>query len=115
MDLSKLVEAAIAAHAHDPALHRVLTTELPAMAPFVDLQAVRKDVSVRLEQFFEAHATAIAPRSPSAAAFLAERTIEGVVHGAVIDRPEALTPDLARDLAAMLARHLTGARDASGA
>lgn len=110
-DLVALIEAAIAAHAHDPALHRVLTTELPAIAPFVDLDAVRGDVSVRLERFFEAHAQAISPRSPSSAAFLAERTIEGVVHGAVIDRPEALTSDLARDLAAMLARHLTDPAD----
>lgn len=107
-DLLGLIEAAIAAHAHDPSLHHALSTQLAAMAGYIDIDAVRREISARLEAFFETHSAKIAPRTASQAAFLAERTIEGVVHGAVIERPEALTPDLAKDLAAMLARHLAG-------
>ena len=108
-DLRTLVDAAVAAHQVDPALHEALTACAPTLAPYVDFAAIRSDLSGRLTMFFEGYAHAIAPHDPAYAAFLAEHTIESVVHGAVLHAPERLNPALACDLARMLARHLTGA------
>lgn len=108
-DLKTLVDAAVAAHQVDPALHEALTACAPTLAPYVDFAAIRADLSARLTVFFEGYAQAIAPHDPAYAAFLAEHTIESVVHGAVLYAPERLNPALARDVARMLARQLTGA------
>jgi AcrR family transcriptional regulator len=106
-DLRAIIDAAVAAHQVDPRLHEVLTACAPSLAPYVDFPAIREDLSSRFTAFFTGYAREIAPHDPADAAFLAERTIESVVHGAVIYAPERLNAGLADDLARMLVGHLT--------
>ncbi|MFP4518108.1 MAG: TetR/AcrR family transcriptional regulator [Oceanicaulis sp.] len=105
-DLRAIIDAAVAAHQVDPALHEALTACAPTLAPYVDFPAIRADLSHRFAAFFEQYAAEIAPRAPADAAFIAEHVIESVVHGAVLYAPQRLGPALAEDLAKMLAGHL---------
>lgn len=107
----EMVRAMIAAHAVEPALHRVLMEQTPR---------VGRDRAATLEHRFEElvltylqqHRDAIRPKNLSLAAFIVVQVTEALTHAAVLDRPDLLTSDAFVDeVAELLVRYI--ARDAS--
>lgn len=89
----EMVRSMIAAHAVDPALHRVLMEQAPRVVPTnrgVDLER-RFEALVRT--YLEAHRATIRPRNLPLAAFVVVRITEALAHAAVLDRPDVLTSD----------------------
>jgi hypothetical protein len=91
-----MIEAIIDAHAPDPELYELLSTEVPHRAEGT------KDFSTRLHSAFR---LAIAsrthelrtPRDLDTVIFIVTNMIDALAHGAVLRRPTGLSLDAAKD------------------
>lgn len=83
------VRAMLKAHALDPALHRVLVTQVVHVgsAAVAEIEC-RAHAIVR--GYLEYRKAELAPRDLDTAAFVLVTTVEAITHRAVIDRPELL-------------------------
>ncbi len=95
--VARFVDAMLALHRDEPRLHRVLFEEAPLPA------AVRRRVQAREDAFAERVAALLAAREGGdpalfrAAAHVAVRTVEGLVHGFVLHPPASLDEAAFRD------------------
>jgi AcrR family transcriptional regulator len=90
--LHQLVKAALAAHAVNPSLHRVLNEQIPRSEEMRKLAETKMELMLR--SFLEQRCDLIQPKNLDLTVFIVGRTIEALTHGAVLDRPELLKNDL---------------------
>jgi AcrR family transcriptional regulator len=103
--LRQIVKAAIAAHAVNPKLHRVLHEQIPNSEVIRHLDQAKTENQLR--SFLERHADQLQPQNLELTVFIVERTIRALIHGAMVDAPELLkTGELEQEIMAMLSAYL---------
>jgi AcrR family transcriptional regulator len=103
--LRQIIKAAMAAHAVNPRLHRVLHEQIPHSEVMQRLDEAKMENMLR--SFLEQRCDQLQPQNLDLTAFMLERTIRAVIHGGMIDRPELLkTGELEQELMAMLTAYL---------
>jgi AcrR family transcriptional regulator len=107
--ISQLVTAALAAHAVNPDLHRVLNEQIPRS------EQMRKFAEAKMERmlrsFLEKRCDLIEPKNLDLTVFIVGRTIEALTHGAVLDRPELLNNEqLEQEITILLSSYLVKKR-----
>lgn len=99
----------VQSHLIDPALHRVLSDEVPRLGSLDWKKAFTARMEARVRAMLEARRNEIVVADLDLAVYVVTRTVEAVVHNAVGQRPQALTSGaLAEDLTRMLVGYLTG-------
>lgn len=82
-----MVRALLAAHQVEPDLHRVLEKEFPFFDAPHEESAADNSIFRRVRQLLEEHRAEVAPRNLDLATWIVLRTIESLVHAAVIEPP----------------------------
>lgn len=103
--LRQIIKAALAAHAVNPKLHRVLHEQIPHSEVMKRLDQAK--VENLLRSFLAQRSDQLRPKNLELAVFMVERTIRALIHGAMIDHPELLkTGELEQELTLMLSAYL---------
>jgi AcrR family transcriptional regulator len=103
--LQQIIKAAIAAHAVNPKLHRVLHEQVPHSDVMQQLNQVK--IENLLRSFLAERCDQLQPENLDLTVFIIERTIRGLIHGAAIDHPEFLkTGELEQELVTLLSAYL---------
>ncbi|MBD2232998.1 TetR/AcrR family transcriptional regulator [Phormidium tenue] len=103
--LRQIVKAAIAAHAVNPKLHRVLHEQIPHSDVMRRLDEAKMENMLR--SFLAQRSDQLQPKNLELTVFMVERTIRALIHGAMIDRPELFnTEEFEQELMAMLSAYL---------
>lgn len=111
--LAEVIRAAIEhnvqSHLIDPALHRVLSEEVPRLGKLDWQAAFVERMTSRVRAAFEARRAEIVVPDLDLAVYMVTRTVETVVHNAVTQRPQDLRSGaLAEELTRMIVSFLTG-------
>lgn len=103
--LRQIIKAALAAHAVNPKLHRVLHEQIPHSEVMQRLDKAKMDNLLR--SFLAQRCDRIQPKNLELTVFMVERTIRALIHGATSDRPELLkTGEFEQELMVMLSAYL---------
>lgn len=103
--LRQIIKAALAVHAINPKLHRVLHEQIPHSEVIRRLDEATMEKMLR--SFLAQRRDQLQPKNLDLTAFIIERTIRSLIHGVMIDRPELLkTGELEQELMAMLTAYL---------
>jgi AcrR family transcriptional regulator len=104
--LGRIISAAIAAHAVNPDLHRVLNEEVPRRDRRRNL--ADQKVAGMLRTYLEHNVNRLHPQNLDLTAFILARTVEALTHAAVLDYPELLATqgELEQEITMMLAKYL---------
>ncbi|WNZ43607.1 TetR/AcrR family transcriptional regulator [Leptolyngbya boryana CZ1] len=103
--LRQIIKAALAAHAVNPKLHRVLHEQIPHSEVMKRLDQAK--IENLLQSFLAQRSDQLRPKNLELAVFMVERTIRALIHGAMIDHPELLkTGELEQELTLMLSAYL---------
>jgi AcrR family transcriptional regulator len=106
--LRQIVKAALAAHAVNPKLHRVLHEQIPHSQVMRQLDQAKMENQLR--SFLAQRSDQLRPQNLDLAVFIVEHTIRALIHGAIIDHPELLkTGELEQELMTMLSAYLVKA------
>ncbi len=89
----EMVRAMIAAHAVDPALHRVLMEQAPRVVPTDRAAELERRFEALVLTYLGAHRGAVRPRNLPLAAFVVVHVTEALAHAAVLDRPDVFASD----------------------
>lgn len=89
--LPELVKAAIAAHAVNPKLHKVLDEEVPRIGRLKQGANAEEQINTMLRTYLERWRDRIHPQNLDLTVFILERTVESLTHAAVIECPELLS------------------------
>jgi len=93
--LRALIRAGCEAHRIHPALHKILTEQVPRVGRFAKVMDTHRTVTAMVERFLRAHIDELAPgRDPVIAATVIETAVEALVHKAVIERQDLLADGL---------------------
>jgi AcrR family transcriptional regulator len=102
--LPELVKANIAAHAIEPALHKVLHEQVPRLNQAESENSMTK----LLQNYLAEQCDRLTPQNLEYIVFIVERTVEALTHAAVIERPELLhNRQLEQEINQMLLCYLT--------
>lgn len=103
------VGAMVAAHAVDPALHRVLIPQLMALG-LHHLDEFQRPVLAIVRAWLELHRHEILPKNLDVAAFVLVASVEAATHGAYLDVaiPEPDPDALREEVSALVLRYLLG-------
>jgi len=89
--LPELVKAAIAAHAVNPKLHKVLDEEVPRIGQLKQIDnAAEEQINALLRAYLEKWCDRVKPQNLDLTVFILGRTVESLTHAAVIEHPEYL-------------------------
>ncbi len=103
--LRQIIKAALAAHAVNPKLHRVLHEQIPHSEVMQRLDKVKMENLLR--SFLEQRADQLQPKNLELTVFMVERTVRALIHGAMVERPELLkTDEFEQELMMMLSAYL---------
>jgi Tetracyclin repressor-like, C-terminal domain len=103
--LQRIVKAALAAHAVNPKLHRVLHEQIPHSEVLRRLDEAKMENMLR--SFLALRCDQLQPKNLDLTVFIVERTIRALIYGAIIDYPELLkTEELEQEMMTMLAAYL---------
>ncbi|MGG6269288.1 TetR/AcrR family transcriptional regulator [Leptolyngbya sp. AN03gr2] len=103
--IRQLVAAAVAAHAVNPKLHRVLHEQVPHSE--VMRQFDQAQMENLLRSFLSERCDQLQPKNLELTIFMIERTIRGLIHGAMTEHPEFLqTGELEQELTILLFAYL---------
>lgn len=103
--LRQIVKAALAAHAVNPKLHRVLHEQIPHSEVMRRLDEAKMENMLR--SLLAQQSDQLQPKNLDLTIFMVERTIRALIHGAMIDHPELLkTGELEQEMMVMLAAYL---------
>lgn len=103
--LRQIIKAALAAHAVNPKLHRVLHEQIPHSEVMKRLDQAK--IENLLQSFLAQRSDQLRPKNLELAVFMVERTIRALIHGAMIDHPDLLkTGELEQELTLMLSAYL---------
>jgi AcrR family transcriptional regulator len=92
----KLVAIAVTAHRVDPALHRVLTEQIPRVGEFAALATFDRENFALFRGYLERHRHQLRVTDLELAAFVCVTSIEALAHNAVLHNSEAFA-DAAMD------------------
>ena len=81
-----IVAAAIEAHRVDPALHRVLSEQIPRTGRLAHVEAINREAHALLGTYLERHRDEIRVADLGLATFVCGTTIEALSHNAVLHR-----------------------------
>lgn len=84
-----LIRAGVDAHRINPALHKVLTEQVPRVGHLKVAMNTSKVLTERLATYLTRHTSRLGGRDPKLLAFVVETVVEALTHRAVIDRPSA--------------------------
>lgn len=87
-----LVRALVEAHRLEPALHRVLESEVPHLDRFEGVDAIDRSFVARVRAMLEAHRSEIRMRDLDVATFILTQSLHPLIHAAAIDPPGSLSP-----------------------
>jgi AcrR family transcriptional regulator len=97
----------LAAHAADPALHRVLSALAPRVVGAEALRAFERTVQRTVREALALYADEIRPKNLELAAFVVAQCLESLTHGAVVHHPTLLDrEELADEMATLLTGYL---------
>ncbi|NJL99724.1 MAG: TetR/AcrR family transcriptional regulator [Synechococcaceae cyanobacterium SM2_3_2] len=103
--LQQIIKAAVAAHAVNPKLHRVLHEQVPHSEVMRELDQAKMENVLR--SFLAHRRDQLEPENLDLTVFIIERTIRSLIYGALIDRPELLKAgELEQELLALLSNYL---------
>jgi AcrR family transcriptional regulator len=103
--LRQIVKAALAAHAVNPKLHRVLHEQIPRSEVMRQLDEAKMEKL--LQSFLAQRCDQLQPKNIDLTVFIVGRTIKTLIHGAMIDRPELLkNGELEQEIITMLSSYL---------
>jgi hypothetical protein len=103
--LQQIIKAALAAHAVNPKLHRVLHEQVPHSEVMRQLDEAKMEDMLR--SFLAQRRDQLQPKNLDLTVFMVERTIRSLIHGAMIDHPELLkTGELEQEIVALLSAYL---------
>jgi AcrR family transcriptional regulator len=85
-----IIELLIAAHAVDPALHRVLMEQVPRTGKLDQLDDFEQELLALIVAWLSAHRDELRVTDLKLAAFLAAATVEAITHFAVLYQPQRL-------------------------
>jgi AcrR family transcriptional regulator len=106
--VAAVIEANVAAHLIDPALHRVLSAEVPQLGASDAALAFEQRTLARVRALLARRRAEIAVRDLDLATYLVARTVEATIHEAVVERPDDLASGaIAREVTRLLLRYLT--------
>jgi len=105
--LPELVKAAIAAHAVNPQLHKVLNEEVPCISRLQQVANAEEQINAMLRAYLERWRGHIQPQNLDLTVFILGRTVEALTHAAVIECPELLSDgQLEREISTLLLVYL---------
>lgn len=84
--------AVVRAHLVDPRLHRVLESEVPDLDRFDGVDELERAIFSKVRALLAEHRSEIATRNLALAAYVVMRTVDALVHAAVIDPPGPVPP-----------------------
>lgn len=106
----ELVSVGIDAHRVDPALHRILSEQIPRVGRLENIEAVDRDAYALVRGYLDAHRDEIDVVDLDVAAFICVTAVEALTHAAVLRRPEILTGEKAErfvdDVTRLVTRYL---------
>ncbi len=103
--LRRIVKAALAAHAVNPKLHRVLHEQIPHSE--VVRRLADSKVEDLLRSFLAQRRDQLQPENLDLTVFMVECTIRSLIHGAMVDRPALFTTgELEQEMLTMLSAYL---------
>ena len=103
------VERNVKSHLIDPALHRVLSGEIPGIGKLQWEAGFEARTKVLVRQAFEARRDVIVVPDLDLAVYIVMRAVESTVHDAVAERPKDLASGaLAEEVTRMIVSYLTG-------
>jgi AcrR family transcriptional regulator len=103
-----VIELTIRAHTVDPALHRVLTEQVPRVGKLAKVRDLGGLSHRMVAGLLAARRSEIAIRDPDLAAFILVSTIEAIVHRAAVLWPERLDDPALIDEATLLVTRYLG-------
>ena len=108
--VTRLVRFYLRLHTRDPRLQLAMTQQAIHLGP--ERVAVVQDRAVSaVTAFLSMHRDEILPKNLEMTAFVLVTTVQGVIHAAILERPEALhDPALEAELLDLLLRYLQGGR-----
>ncbi len=89
--LPELVKAAMAAHAVNPKLHKVLDEEVPRIGRLKQVGNAEEQINALLRAYLERWRDQVKPQNLDLTVFILGRTVESLTHAAVIECPELLS------------------------
>ncbi len=105
--LADMVRALLEAHRVEPELHKVLEKEFPFFDAPHENSPADHSFFRRVRELLEVHADEIAPPDRDLATWIVLRTLETLVHAAVIEAPSRFsTADIERNIVDVLAGYL---------
>ncbi len=104
-----LIEDNVRAHLVDPALHQVLSEEVPRLGPLDWRIAYGSRAAMRVRAALETRRSELAVGDLDLAVYLVTGAVESAIHDAVADRPDDLRSGaLTEELTRMIVGYLTG-------
>ena len=105
--LETMIAAMFAAHAVDPALHKVLIEQVPRIGRLEKLMDIECEIEALVATYLAARAGELRRRNVEATAAVLVRTVEAVTHHAILaELPKDKTRAIAAELTDMLMRYL---------
>lgn len=105
--MSNLLRAGLDAHRLNPALHKVLTEEMPRTASWAKTLDVSKVLQDKLAAELQCKAVGLKPAQARMMAFVLETCVEALTHRAVVDGPDWLKSGaLEREASTLLTQYL---------
>jgi AcrR family transcriptional regulator len=106
--VAALIEANVAVHLVDPALHRVVSAEVPELGPVDARTAYERRLTDRVRALLVSRRAEIAVDDLDLATYMIVRTVEATVHEAVVERPRDLESGaVAREVTRLVLGYLT--------
>jgi hypothetical protein len=107
--LPELVKAAIAAHAVNPKLHKVLNEEVPRIGRLKQVTNAEEKINTLLRAYLEQRRDRILPQNLDLAVFILGRTVEALTHAVAIERPDLLDDgQIEQEITNLLLSYLVG-------
>ena len=107
--LPELVKAAIAAHAVNPKLHKVLNEEVPRIGRLKQVTNAEEKINALLRAYLEQRRDRILPQNLDLAVFILGRTVEDLTHAVAIERPDLLDDgQIEQEITNLLLSYLVG-------
>ena len=107
--LPELVKAAIASHAVNPKLHKVLDEEVPRIGRLKQVTNAEEKINALLRAYLEQRRDRIVPQNLDFAVFIFGRTVEALTHAVAIKRSELLGDgQIEQEITNLLLSYLVG-------
>jgi AcrR family transcriptional regulator len=103
--LGSVISAIVRAHAVNPELHRVLSEQVPRIDRI--RQLTDQKIAATARAYLEKNCAHLPPQNLDLTTFILCRTVESLIHSAVLDYPEMLgNGELEREIVRMLSNYL---------